>query len=93
MREYELMFIIHPDLDENAVKEIINRVSGWISDGGGQVNKTDLMGKRDLAYAIRKQREGQYVLMQTQMEPSAGATLERNLRYLEPVMRFLLVAK
>jgi small subunit ribosomal protein S6 len=93
MREYELMFIIHPDLDDNAVSEIVNRVSGWISEDGGQITKTDMMGKRELAYAIRKQREGQYVLMQTQMEPTAGAKLERNLRYLEPVMRFLLVAK
>jgi small subunit ribosomal protein S6 len=45
-----------------------------------------------LAYSIRKQKEGQYVLLKTQMEPAYGATLERNLRFLEPVMRFLLIS-
>jgi small subunit ribosomal protein S6 len=44
-----------------------------------------------LAYAIRKQKEGQYVLLHTQMDPTFGATLERNLRFLEPIMRFLLI--
>ena len=91
MREYELVFIVHPDLDDTALKDVIEKVSGWITDGGGSVSKIDLWGKRKLAYAIRKQKEGQYVLFQTQMEPTFGATLERNIRFLEPVMRFLLV--
>ena len=90
MREYELVFIVHPDLDDTALKEVIEKVSGWITDAGGSVSKIDLWGKRRMAYAIRKQKEGQYVLLKTQMEPTFGATLERNLRFLEPVMRFLL---
>jgi small subunit ribosomal protein S6 len=45
-----------------------------------------------MAYAIRKQKEGQYVLLKTEMEPAFGATLERNLRFLEPVMRFLITS-
>ena len=93
MRDYELVFIVHPDLDENAFTEVVNRVKGWISDGGGQVEKTDLWGKRKLAYVIRKQKEGQYVLMETKMPPAFSATLERNLRFLEPVLRFLITAK
>ncbi len=91
MREYELVFIVHPDLDDTALKEVIEKVSGWITDAGGTVSKVDLWGKRKLAYAIRKQKEGQYILLKTEMEPTFGATLERNLRFLEPVMRFLLV--
>jgi small subunit ribosomal protein S6 len=91
MREYELVFIVHPDLDDTALKDVIEKVSGWISEAGGSVSKVDLWGKRKLAYSIRKQKEGQYVLLKTQMEPTFGATLERNLRFLEPVMRFLLV--
>ena len=91
MREYELVFIVHPDLDDTALKDVVDKVSGWITEAGGSVSKIDLWGKRKLAYSIRKQKEGQYVLLKTQMEPTFGATLERNLRFLEPVMRFLLV--
>jgi small subunit ribosomal protein S6 len=90
MREYELVFIVHPDLDDTALKDVIEKVSSWITDAGGIVSKIDLWGKKRMAYAIRKQKEGQYVLFKTQMEPTFGVTLERNLRFLEPVMRFLL---
>jgi len=93
MREYELVFIAHPDLDENGLNDLINKVRGWITDSGGEVLKTDLWGKRKLAYPIRKQREGQYVLINSKMDASFGATLERNLRFAEPVMRFLLIVK
>jgi small subunit ribosomal protein S6 len=92
MREYELVFIVHPDLDDTALKDVVEKVSGWITEAGGTISKVDLWGKRRLAYAIRKQKEGQYVLLQTQMEPTFGATLERNLRFLEPIMRFLLIS-
>jgi small subunit ribosomal protein S6 len=93
MREYELMYVVHPDLDETALNDVIKRISAWITDGGGTVDKTDVWGKRPLAYAIRKQAHGQYVLMQVNMDPKFGVTLERNLRLQEPVMRFLLSAK
>ncbi len=93
MREYELVFIVRPDLDETAFGDIVDRVKGWITEAGGEINKTDLWGKRKLAYPIRKISEGQYVLLQTHMPPSFGVTLERNLRFLEPVLRFLLIVK
>jgi small subunit ribosomal protein S6 len=93
MKEYELVFIVHPDLDENAFTDIVDRVKSWITEEGGEVEKIDLWGKRTLAYPIRKQTEGQYVLMETRMEASFGPQLERNLRLLEPVMRYLVVAK
>lgn len=93
MREYELIVIVHPDLDENAFNDVIERVRGWIGDLGGEVAKTDIWGKRKMAYPIRKQTEGQYVLMHTKMKATTGAQLERNLRFLEPIMRFSIVAK
>ena len=92
MREYELVFIVHPDLDDTALKDVVEKVQGWIIEAGGSVSKVDLWGKRKMAYTIRKQKEGQYVLFKTQMEPSFSATLERNLRFLEPVMRFLITS-
>jgi len=93
MREYEVVFIAHPELDETALNDLIIKVRGWITESGGEVLKTDLWGKRRLAYPIRKQREGQYVLLYSKMAASFGAQLERNLRFTEPVLRFLLVAK
>ncbi len=93
MRDYELIFIVHPDLEENAFNDIIQRVQTWINDGGGQVEKVDIWGKRKLAYPIRKQNEGQYVLIDTRLAPEFCSTLERNMRFLEPVMRYSLVAK
>ena len=90
MREYELVFIVHPDLDEIATTEIVERVKGWITEAGGTIDKVDPWGKRKLAYPIRKQNEGQYFLFNTHMTPSFVADLERNLRFVEPVMRFLI---
>lgn len=93
MRDYELVFVVQPDLDENAFNDVVNRVRGWITDDGGEIVKTDLWGKRKLAYPVRKQTEGQYVLLETKMTPEFGAKLERSLRLTEPVLRFLLIAK
>ena len=92
MREYELIFIVHPDLEETATNEVVDRVKNWITEAGGTIDKVDPWGKRKLAYPIRKQNEGQYFLMLIQIAPSSVAELERNLRFLEPVMRFLITA-
>ena len=93
MRNYEVVLIVHPDLDENALKGLTDRVQGWITDAGGAVDKLDMWGKRRMAFKIRKQREGQYVYLETTFAPSFGVELERNLRFLEPVMRFSVISK
>lgn len=90
MREYELIYIVHPELDETAVKELTTKIQDWITDAGGSISKLDFWGKRRLAYPIRKQSEGQYVFMRVMMAPTFVTTLERNLRFTEPVIRFLL---
>ena len=90
MRNYELVCIIHPDLDETAFKEAVENIKGWIVEAGGKVGKEDVWGKRKLAYLIQKQREGQYVLLNITMPPDATKELERNIRFLEPVMRHML---
>jgi small subunit ribosomal protein S6 len=93
MRDYEVIFIVHPDLDENALKGVVDRVQSWITESGGSIVKLDQWGRRRMAYSIRKQREGQYIYIEAQFAPSFSATLERNLRFLEPLMRFSIVAK
>jgi small subunit ribosomal protein S6 len=90
MRKYEVTFIVHPDLDETAFNEVQDRVKNWISDAGGKVTNVDLWGKKKLAYEIRKQTEGQYVLFETEMPPSFCAELERNMQLQESIMRYLV---
>jgi small subunit ribosomal protein S6 len=90
MRNYELVLIIQPDLDETSFNAVIDKVKGWISEAQGSVEKVDVWGKRRMAYPIRKQSEGQYALLIVKMEPSFAIKLEANLRLLEPVMRFLI---
>ena len=92
MRDYELIFIVHPDMDEANFVETVDRVKGWITGSGGSIIKEEKWGKRRMAYAIRKQREGQYMYLQVTMDPTYNSELDRQLRYLEPVMRFLLVS-
>jgi len=93
MREYEITMIVHPEVDEDAFNEIVERVSGWITETGGEIIKTDLWGKRKLAYLIQNQTEGQYVLLHVTMPSTFGAELERNMRFDEPIMRYLIIAK
>jgi small subunit ribosomal protein S6 len=90
MRKYEVAFIVHPDLDETAFKEVQERVKSWITDAGGKVTKVDLWGKKKMAYEIRKQTEGQYVLFETEMLPSFCSELERNLQLHESILRYMV---
>jgi small subunit ribosomal protein S6 len=90
MRTYELICIIHPDLDEGAFKGLVEKVGGFVSEAGGNVDKVDIWGRRRMAYSIRKQREGQYVLLNVSLPPLATAALERNIRFQESILRSML---
>lgn len=92
MRKYEVTFIAHPDLDADAFKQLSDQVQGWVTAAGGKIEKAEIWGKRKLAYYIKKQSEGQYVLLHTEMEPSVCLQLEQQFRLQESVMRFLIVA-
>ncbi|MCF6278036.1 MAG: 30S ribosomal protein S6 [Anaerolineales bacterium] len=91
MRNYELVCIIHPDMDETAFNDAVDKIKGWVGDSEGTVDKVDNWGRRKMAYQIQKQMEGQYILLHVSMEPAATEGLERKLRLLEPVMRHMLV--
>ena len=90
MRKYELVCIIQPELDETAFKGAVERVSNWVTEAGGNVDKLEVWGRRRLAYVIHKQTEGQYVLLNISLDPKAASGLERNIRYLETVLRHML---
>lgn len=90
MRQYELILIIQPDLDEEATKGIIDRVQSMITENGGQILKTDLWGSKQLAYEIQDFRDGYYVFMEVEFNPEFGTEFKQNLRYVEPVIRYML---
>jgi small subunit ribosomal protein S6 len=91
MRNYELVCIVHPEVDEEGLAAVVETVKDLVKRGGGEVPKVDLWGLRRLAYPIRKLREGQYVLMHLDMAPEGVAELERSLGLSEQVIRHLVV--
>jgi small subunit ribosomal protein S6 len=92
MRHYELVCIVHPDLDESAFTGVIEKVKAWIVEIAGSVDKVEIWGRRRLAYSIKKHREGQYVLFNISLEPTTTTTLDQNLRFLEPVIRYMITS-
>ena len=90
MRKYEVIFIAHPDLDEENLNNVIEKVKGWIADDKGEVVNVDIWGKRKLAYRIQKQREGQYVLITADMEPASVKNLSQNMRFVESIMHSMI---
>ncbi len=90
MRNYELLIVTQPDLEEAALTDVNTKIESWITEAGGKVEKTDNWGKRRLAYEIDKQREGIYVLFKYTVPPEFTTELERRLRFLEPVIRHMV---
>ncbi len=90
MRQYEVAFIVHPEVEEDGVTALIEKVQGWITTPGGAVDKVDRLGKKRLAYEIRKQRDGNYVLIYAKMNAGGPIEVERNLRLTEQVLRFMV---
>lgn len=91
MRQYELMIIIHPDEAGDDHTRFVETIENWVKSSGGQIARVDDWGSRRLAYPIRHQREGKYLLFQLMLPPAAVAELEHNLRLSEPILRYLIV--
>ena len=92
MRKYELVCIVHPDLDEAAFNGVVEKVKGWVVETTGSIDKVEVWGRKRLAYTIKKQREGQYILFNLSLDPAATNALDQNLRFLEPVIRYMITA-
>lgn len=91
MRNYELSFVIHPEVEQSDVTQAVDKVGQYVSAGGGEVTSVDVYGRRALAYPIRKQKEGTYVFLHAQLDPQAIQELERNLKLDEEILRYLLI--
>ena len=90
-RTYELMFIVRPDMPEEDLDKLISNVEAQVGNAGGTVKNVERMGKRRLAYTVRRFHEGIYVLMVVEGGGPVIHELERRLRVTEPVIKFLTV--
>lgn len=93
MKAYELLYVIRPDLDEEATTAIVDRFAGLVGSNGGQNLTVDKWGKRRLAYEIKDYKEGQYVLMNFEAEAGTSQEIERVMKISDDVIRFLTVRK
>jgi small subunit ribosomal protein S6 len=90
-RLYEAMFIVRPDVVEEEVDKLIAGFTASVTNGGGVVKNVEKMGRRKLAYIVRKFNDGNYVLMTIEAGGAVVAELERRLRVSEPVIKFITV--
>lgn len=93
LRDYEILYIVRPDLDEEQVQGAVSTVNKLIENLGGVSQKTDVWGRKRLAYEVRHLREGQYVLQDFQIEPERVPEMEATLKISDTVFRHLIVRK
>ena len=90
-RVYELMFIVRPDMVEEEQDKLISTLESAVSSSGGKVKSMERMGKRRLAYTVRRFHDGIYILLTVEGGGALIHELERRLRVTEPVIKFLTV--
>ena len=91
MSKYELAVVISAKLEEEARADAFEKVKALIERFGGQITNIDDWGKKKLAYEIQKMREGYYYFVQFDAPTDCPAQIERNIRIMEPVIRYLCV--
>lgn len=92
MIKYESVVIINPNVEENTLKELIERFQTLINTDG-KVEQVNELGKKKLAYEIKKNKEGYYVVYDFEANPSLITELERNYRITDEIIKFIVVKK
>jgi small subunit ribosomal protein S6 len=90
-RFYEVMFIVRPDVEDADLDKLIAGFEQTVTNGGGTVRSSEKLGRRKLAYTVRKFNDGNYVLLTIDADGKLVAELERRLRVSEPVIKFITV--
>jgi small subunit ribosomal protein S6 len=95
MREYEVTVVLQPQLDDDARNALIQRIEGWLTAPGADAPKPVInhWGSRQMAYSIKKNTEGYYVFCEAMLDPAAVHAIERNMTYVEDILRYLFVRK
>jgi small subunit ribosomal protein S6 len=89
--DYELVFIVHPEVADDALETVINNLSQLITGKGGTIVEIARWGRKKLAYPIKHLMEGNYILIKFKLDPSANKELETNLKISEKIIRYLLI--
>ena len=92
MNKYESVVIINPNVDEEAIKGLVQKFTDLINTDG-KVEKVDELGKRKLAYEVQKNKEGYYVIFTFEAKPDSITELERNYRITDEIIKFIVVRK
>jgi len=93
MRNYEVLYIVKPDLDEEQNNAVIEKFNTLIADNGGEDLTVDKWGKRRMAYEIKDYREGFYVLLNFKGEAKTAQELDRVMKITDEVLRFMILRK
>jgi small subunit ribosomal protein S6 len=92
VKRYDLVYIVRPDLEPDALRAVVDRIAQRIQEHGGQVEVTDVWGKRRMAYPIRRYREGVYVHTRFALDPQKVAEIKRAAALTEDVLRAMVTA-
>jgi len=90
-RVYEVMFIVRPDVEDEEADKLIESLSNTVKTGGGSVKSVEKLGRRKLAYQVRKFNDGNYILFTIEAMGPVVLELERRLRVTEQVIKFITV--
>ena len=91
LRVYETLYIIHPDVPEEEVETMARQLESLVTDGGGEVVKGEIWGKRRLAYKVNKHSDGYFVLLRFKGAPAVVQRIESHFRLAEGIIRHLLL--
>lgn len=91
MRDYEIMYIIRPNIEEEAQKNVIERFSNILTDNGATIDKVDEKGSRRLAYEINDHRDGYYVVINFKGDQTAVSEFDRQAKYSDDIIRHIVV--
>lgn len=91
LRTYEALYIVKPDLDDETIQTIAKKVESLVTEDGGTIVRSELWGRRRLAYEVKKFQEGYYILLRFTAKPTFVPRLENHFRLVEEIIRFLVV--
>jgi small subunit ribosomal protein S6 len=93
MKKYEVMYIIRPNIEDEAKKALVERFNNVLSDNGAELNESKEWGKRRLAYEINDFRDGYYMLLQVNSEAAAIQEFDRLAKISEDIIRHIVIKK
>jgi len=91
LRTYEALYIINPELDDSAIQTVVENVEKMITNSNGSIVRSDVWGKRKLAYTIKKHTEGVYVVLRFLASPDFIKRFEQQLKLTESIIRYMVL--